>query len=127
MTANNNRTDDELTMRNDDYLWYGSGEPDPGRRQRGLDGAAGPAAVARAHVRDGGDAGPGQLLQLPVQGGHVGLHHGDVMGFLLARQPGQVGPDRVESVEGHHGAVQVQGFQQRGKVAGLVVLTPTSR
>jgi len=29
MTVNNKRTDDELTMRNDDYLWDGSGEPDP--------------------------------------------------------------------------------------------------
>ena len=55
----------------------GAVEPDPGRRQRGLDRAAGPAAVVRAHGRDGGDACPGQLFQLPVQRGHVALdgHH----------------------------------------------------
>ena len=29
MPVNNNRTDDELTMRNDDYLWDCSAEPDP--------------------------------------------------------------------------------------------------
>ena len=28
----------------------------------------------------------------------------------------------MEGVEGHHGAVQVQGFQELGEVAGLVVL-----
>jgi hypothetical protein len=28
----------------------------------------------------------------------------------------------MEGVEGHHGAVQVQGFQECGEVAGLVVL-----
>ena len=31
-------------------------------------------------------------------------------------------PHRVESVEGHHGTGQVQGFQQPAEVAGLVVL-----
>src|ERR1700751_3996309 len=51
----------------------GAVEPDPGRRERRLDGAAGPAAVARAHGGDGGDRGPGKLLELLVQGGHVGL------------------------------------------------------
>ena len=50
------------------------------------------------------------------------LDHGDVMGFLLLYQPVQVRPHGMEGVEGHHGAVQVQGFQQRGEVAGLVVL-----
>ena len=28
----------------------------------------------------------------------------------------------MEGIEGHHGAVQVQGFQELGEVAGLVVL-----
>ena len=46
-----------------------AGEPDPGRRQHGLDGAPGPAAVAGAHGRDSGDRGPGQLLELLIQGG----------------------------------------------------------
>jgi hypothetical protein len=46
----------------------GAVELDPGRRQRGLDGAAGAAAVARAHGRDGGNRGPGQLPQLLVKG-----------------------------------------------------------
>ena len=36
----------------------GAGELDPGRGQHGLDGAAGPAAVVRAHGRGGGDARP---------------------------------------------------------------------
>ena len=51
----------------------GALEPDPGRRQRGLDRAAGPAAVIRAHGRDGGDGGPGQLLQLPYKVGMLPL------------------------------------------------------
>ena len=28
----------------------------------------------------------------------------------------------MQGIEGHHGTVQVQGFQERGEVAGLVVL-----
>ena len=50
------------------------------------------------------------------------LDDGDVVGFLVLDQPVQVRPHRVEGVEGHHGAVQVQGFQELGEVAGLVVL-----
>ena len=55
----------------------GAGELDPGRRERGLDGAAGTAAVARAHGRYGGNGRPGQLLQLPVQGRGISFdgHH----------------------------------------------------
>jgi glycerate kinase len=30
----------------------------------------------------------------------------------------------MQGVEGHHGAGQVQGFQQLGEMAGLVVLDP---
>jgi hypothetical protein len=50
------------------------------------------------------------------------LDHRDVMGLLLPCQPVQVRPHRMQGIEGHHGAGQVQGFQQRGEVAGLVVL-----
>ena len=50
------------------------------------------------------------------------LDHGDVVGFLLTCQPVQVRPHGMEGIEGHHGTVQVQGFQQRGEMAGLVVL-----
>ena len=50
------------------------------------------------------------------------LDDGDVVGFLLPDQPVQVRPHRVQGVEGHHGAGQVQGFQELGEVAGLVVL-----
>ena len=50
------------------------------------------------------------------------LDDGDVVGFLVLCQPVQVRPHRVEGVEGHHGTVQVQGFQELGEVAGLVVL-----
>jgi hypothetical protein len=50
------------------------------------------------------------------------LDHRDVMGFLLPCQPAQVRPHRVQSVEGHHGTGQVQGFQELGEVAGLVML-----
>ena len=46
----------------------------------------------------------------------------DVVSVLVRHQPVQVGPHRVEGVEGHHGAVQVRRFQERGEVAGLVVL-----
>ena len=50
------------------------------------------------------------------------LDDGDVVSLLVLNQPVQVRPDRVESVGGHHGSVQVQRFQERGEVAGLVVL-----
>src|ERR1039457_4297425 len=46
----------------------------------------------------------------------------DVMGFLLPCQPVQVRPHRMEGIEGHHGALQVHGFQEFGEMAGLVVL-----
>jgi hypothetical protein len=44
------------------------------------------------------------------------------MGFLLRDQPVQVRPHGMESVEGHHRAVQVHRSQQFGEMAGLVVL-----
>ena len=50
------------------------------------------------------------------------LDDGDVVGFLAGCQPVQVRPHGMEGVEGHHGTVQVQGFQQLGEMAGLVVL-----
>ena len=50
------------------------------------------------------------------------LDDGDVVGFLVLDQPVQVRPHRVESVGGHHGTVQVHGFQEFGEIAGLVVL-----
>src|SRR6266487_14089 len=69
----------------------GSGELDPGRRQHGLDGAPGAAAVVRAHGRDSRDRGPGQLLPLPVQGGHVGLdQEGDRLRRFRAVLPCEV-------------------------------------
>ncbi len=46
----------------------------------------------------------------------------DVVRLFVLDQPVQVRPDRVKGVGGHHGAVQVQRFQQRGEMAGLVVL-----
>ena len=50
------------------------------------------------------------------------LDHRDVVGFLLVRQPGQVRSHGMQGIKGHHRAGQVQGFQERGEVAGLVVL-----
>ena len=50
------------------------------------------------------------------------LDDGDVVGFLVLDQPVQVRPDGMEGVEGHHGTGQVQGFQELGEMAGLVVL-----
>ena len=50
------------------------------------------------------------------------LDHGDVVGLLLPGQPVQVRPHRMGGVEGDHGAGQVQGFQERGEMAGLLVL-----
>ena len=44
------------------------------------------------------------------------------MGLLLPGQPVQVRPHGMQGVEGHHGPVQVQRFQEFGEVAGLVVL-----
>jgi hypothetical protein len=46
----------------------------------------------------------------------------DIISFLVRDQPVQVRPHGMEGVEGHHGAGQVQRFQQLGEVAGLVVL-----
>ena len=88
-----------------------------------LDGLAGAGKVQPADV--GGFQGPGlgtavpglagsaagrylplgQRLDLCVQQRLVLLHDRDVMGFLLACQPVQLCPHRVEGVEGHHGAV----------------------
>ena len=50
------------------------------------------------------------------------LDHGDVSAFLLPGQPVQVRPHGMQGIEGHHGAGQVQGLQEPGEVAGLVVL-----
>ena len=70
----------------------------------------------------GGYLLPGQGLYPGVQQRLVFLHDGDVVGFLVVCQPGQVRPDRMEGAGGHHGTVQVQGFQELGQMAGLVVL-----
>src|SRR5260370_28931045 len=50
------------------------------------------------------------------------FHDGDVAGFLVACKPVKVRPHGMEGIEGHHGTVQVQGFQECGEMAGLVVL-----
>jgi hypothetical protein len=42
----------------------GAGEPDPCRGQRGLDGAAGAAAMIRADGREGGNGSPGRRVPL---------------------------------------------------------------
>ena len=70
----------------------------------------------------GRDLPPGQRPDPGVQERLVLLHHGDVVRFLLARQPVQVRPHGMQGTGGHHGAVQVQRVQERGEVAGLVVL-----
>jgi hypothetical protein len=50
------------------------------------------------------------------------LEHRNVVGFLARAQPGQARPHGMEGIEGHHGTIQVQRFQQLSEVAGLVVL-----
>ena len=50
------------------------------------------------------------------------LDDSDVMRVLVRDQPVQVRPHRMESIEGHHGAGQVQAFQELGEMACLVVL-----
>ena len=50
------------------------------------------------------------------------LDHGDVVALLLPGQPVQVRPHRMQGIEGDHGTGQVQGLQECGEVAGLVVL-----
>ena len=105
-----------------------------------LDGLAGPGEVQAADAGGlqgagldaampgvaGGAAGrylpPGQGLDPGIQQRLVPLHDGDVVAFLLACQPVQVRPHRMEGVESHHGTVQVQGPQESGEMAGLVVL-----
>ena len=89
----------------------------------GLQGAGlGAAVPGVAGDAAGRDLPPGQGLDPGVQQRLVPLHDGDVVRFLLPDQPVQVRPHRVQGVEGHHGAGQVQGFQELGEVAGLVVL-----
>ena len=65
---------------------------------------------------------PGQGPDLGVQQRLVALHDRDVLRVLLADQPVQVRPHRMESIEGHHGAIKVHRSQQLGEMAGLVVL-----
>jgi hypothetical protein len=48
-----------------------------------LDRAAGMPAVVAAHGRDGGDGSPGQLLELPVQRGHVSPGEDGLRGVML--------------------------------------------
>ena len=80
-----------------------------------------PCPVSRA-VLPAGTCRQGSALIRACSSGWFFLHHGDVVAFLLACQPVQVRPHRMQGIEGHHGAVQVKGFQERGEVAGLVVL-----
>src|ERR1017187_4272998 len=44
------------------------------------------------------------------------------MAALLPCQPVQVRPHRMQGIEGHHGAIEVQRLQKRSEMAGLVVL-----
>ena len=70
---------------------------------------------------------PGQGGELGVGGGLVGLDDGDVVGLLRLDQPGDVGLDRVQGIEGDHGAGQVQRRQQRaGSACVSFVFAPTS-
>jgi len=50
------------------------------------------------------------------------IYDGDVMAFLSPGQPVRVRPHRMEGAGGDHGTGQVQGFQECGEVAGLIVL-----
>jgi hypothetical protein len=102
----------------------------PGRRRRTRSrtgpappcGAAGPAAVVRAHGRSGGGAGPGQLLQLPVKRRHVALD-----GHHVIRVPAEDDLRRValrvQSIDRDDCPGQVsEGFQQvpdSGDLVGL--------
>src|SRR5712664_601291 len=89
----------------------------------GLQGAGLGAAVPGLA---GGAAGrhlpPGQGPDPGVQQRLVALDDRDVMRVLVRDQPVQVRPHRMESIGGHHGAGQVQGAQELGEIAGLVVL-----
>src|SRR5215831_6306610 len=51
----------------------GAVEPDPGRCQHGLDGAAGPAAVAGAHGRGRGDEAQGSSFSCRYNVGMLAL------------------------------------------------------
>jgi hypothetical protein len=100
----------------------GAGEVQPAD-VRGFEGAGlGAAVPGVAGDAAGRDLPPGQRLDPGVQQRLVGLHHGDVAGLLLPGQPVQVRPHRVQGIEGDHGTGQVQGLQEFGEVAGLVVL-----
>ena len=89
----------------------------------GFEGAGLGAAVALlAGCAAGRDLRPGQGPDLGVQQRLVAFHDGDVLRVLLADQPVQVRPHRMESIEGHHGTGQIHRSQELGEVAGLVVL-----
>jgi hypothetical protein len=81
---------------------------DPGRCQCRLDGAAGPAAVARAHGRDAGDSGPGQLLRLLVKRRHVAFD-----GHQVVRLAGE--DDLRSVVLGVQGVDRGDGAVQAGE------------
>jgi len=68
--------------------------------------------VIRANGRDGGNRGPGQHLELPVQGGHVGLDGHHVVG--ASAEDGLCGVMlRVHCVDREDRPGQVgEGFQQ---------------
>ena len=69
----------------------------------------------------GGDLAPRQRGHRGVQQPLIALDHGDVVRFLVAHQPIQVGTDGVQRVERDHRAGQLFAFEQGPEVAGLVV------
>ena len=89
----------------------------------GLDGPGlGPAVPFLPGSAGAGYLPPGQRPDLVVQQRLVPLHDRDVVRLLLGDQPVQVRPGGMERVAGHHRPGQVQGLQEPGEMAGLVVL-----
>ncbi len=89
----------------------GAGELDPCRCRRDFDRAA--SAPAARHHETAGIWGPGQLLQLPVQRGHVALHRHQCSPGTSGRRRVRRCQFRVQRVHGDHGPGQVgEGPQQ---------------
>jgi len=70
----------------------------------------------------GGDAAPGQVLELSVQARLVLLHNQDVVGFLRGDQELGVLALGMQGVRSDDAPGQVQWLQQRGELGDLVGL-----
>lgn len=89
----------------------GPGEADPGGHVGDLDRAGGSASVSALCPGEGGHPGPGQGLELCIQGLLIGLHGQDVVGAGLGHQRRGVVMG-VQRVHRDHRPVEIEDLQQ---------------